>query len=278
MRSAAGEGGGWSSRSLHVKTDSRQEEVLAILIAFEIVLFSITGRNFLSLDNFFEGVRLSAEIGLLALALTPVLITDGIDLSVESMMGFCAVGFGAMWRDAHLPIGIALLLTMAQGLLGGALNAALIACLDVSPLIVTLGTYSLFRRLAEGITGGARSYSGFPDCWARILRRCFTHPNDHFCTGDRGVLASVEPEHYRTGIICNRPLGRGNTLRVSSRGPKTGSGVSSLGLSAGIAAIVTISALRRTPSKKLSKERKFRPVMLNKTIDAIRIASTSSCL
>src|ERR1700730_16345171 len=61
MRSAAGEGGGWSSRSLHVKTDSRQGAVLAILIA-SIVLFSITGRNFLSLDNFFEGVRLSAEI------------------------------------------------------------------------------------------------------------------------------------------------------------------------------------------------------------------------
>ncbi len=136
--------------------------MLGILIAFEIVLFSITGRNFLSLDNFFESIRLSAEIGLLALALTPVLITGGIDLSVGSMMGFCAVAFGAMWQDAHLPIGIALLLTLTLGLLGGALHAALIAYLDVSPLIVTLGTYSLFRGLAEGITGGARGYSGFP--------------------------------------------------------------------------------------------------------------------
>jgi rhamnose transport system substrate-binding protein len=145
-----------------VKTKSRQEVVLGILIAFEIVLFSITGRNFLSLDNFFESIRLSAEIGLLALALTPVLITGGIDLSVGSMMGFCAVAFGAMWQDAHLPIGIALLLTLTLGLLGGALHAALIAYLDVSPLIVTLGTYSLFRGLAEGITGGARGYSGFP--------------------------------------------------------------------------------------------------------------------
>jgi rhamnose transport system substrate-binding protein len=135
---------------------------LAILIAFEIVLFSITGRNFLSLDNFFECIRLSAEIGLLALALTPVFITGGIDLSVGSMMGFCAIAFGIMWQDAHLPIGIALLFTLVLGLLGGALNAALIAYLDVSSLIVTLGTYSLFRGLAEGITGGARSYSGFP--------------------------------------------------------------------------------------------------------------------
>src|SRR5580704_1397866 len=162
MRSAAGEDGGWSSHSLPVKTNSGQEVALGILIAFEIVLFSITGRNFLSLDNFFECIRLSVEIGLLALALTPILITGGIDLSVGSMMGFCAVGFGAMWHDAHLPIGIALLLTLTLGLLGGALNAALIAYLDVSPLIVTLGTYSLFRGLAEGITGAAKSYAGFP--------------------------------------------------------------------------------------------------------------------
>jgi len=162
MRSAAGEDGGWNSHSLPVNTKSRQEVVLGILIAVEIVLFSITGRNFLSLDNFFECIRLSAEIGLLALALTPVLITGGIDLSVGSMMGFCAVAFGAMWQDAHLPIGVALLFTPALGLLGGALNAALIAYLDVSPLIVTLGTYSLFRGLAEGITGGARGYTGFP--------------------------------------------------------------------------------------------------------------------
>ena len=162
MPSAAGEDGGWSSRDLLVNTDVRHEVVLGVLIAFEIALFSITGRNFLSLDNSFECIRLSVEIGLLALALTPILITGGIDLSVGSMMGFCAVGFGSMWHDAHLPIGIAALLTLVLGLLGGALNAALISCLDVSPLIVTLGTYSLFRGMAEGITGGARSYSGFP--------------------------------------------------------------------------------------------------------------------
>jgi len=146
-----------------VKTNTRQELALGALIAFEIILFSITGRNFLSLDNFFECIRLSAEIGLLALALTPILITGGIDLSVGSMMGLCAVSFGALWHDAHLPIGIALVLTLALSLLGGSLNAGLIASLNASPLIVTLGTYSLFRGLAEGVTGGARSYSGFPE-------------------------------------------------------------------------------------------------------------------
>ena len=120
-----------------MRTTVRQEVVLGVFVAFEIVLFSITGQNFLSLDNFFECIRLSTEIGLLALALTPVIITGGIDLSLASIMSFCAVAFGAMWHDAHLPIGIALVLALILGVLGGALNATLIAYLHVSPLIVT---------------------------------------------------------------------------------------------------------------------------------------------
>lgn len=140
----------------------KQEIILALLIACEIALFSVTGQNFLSLGNFFECIRLGVEIGLLALALTPVIVTGGIDLSVGSMMGLCAVSFGWLWRDAGVPATWAVLLTLAISLLGGALNGALIARLNVSPLIVTLGTYSLFRGLAEGITMGAKNYSGFP--------------------------------------------------------------------------------------------------------------------
>ncbi len=145
-----------------MKTNTKQEIILSILIASEILLFSITGRQFFSVVNFFECVRLATEIGLLALALTPVIVTGGIDLSVGSMMGLCAVSFGALWHDAGLPIGIALAITLLISLAGGAINGLLISRLGVSSLIVTLGTYSLFRGLAEAITSGARNYSGFP--------------------------------------------------------------------------------------------------------------------
>ncbi len=143
-------------------TSRKQEWILAALIAVEVALFSISGRNFFSPGNFFECIRLGVEIGLLALALTPVIVTGGIDLSVGSMMGLCAVTFGALWRDAHLPVGIAIAATLLVSLAGGALNAILISRLNVSPLIVTLGTYSLFRGIAEGVTAGATNYSGFP--------------------------------------------------------------------------------------------------------------------
>jgi len=137
------------------------EWVLLVVLLVECAIFSLTGNNFLSEGNAFEVTRLSVEIGLLALALTPIIITGGIDLSVGSMMGLAAVVMGALWRDAHLPMALAAALALLVGALGGALNAALIARLNFPPLIVTLGTFSLFRGVAEGLTGGVENYSGF---------------------------------------------------------------------------------------------------------------------
>lgn len=138
------------------------EWALLILLFAETLLFSFIGENFFSRPNGFEVIRLSVEIGLLALALTPVIITGGIDLSVGSMMGLSAIACGWMWKVAGLPIWLSVALTLLVGLIGGTLNALLIARLKLPPLIVTLGTFSLFRGLAEGITGGVANYSGFP--------------------------------------------------------------------------------------------------------------------
>ena len=138
------------------------EWVLAIVLLFEIAIFSAIGENFFTSENFFEVIRLSVELGLLSLAMTPIVITGGIDLSVGSMMALAAVIFGAAWHDAGLPIPAAAALALLTGSLGGALNAALITRLNIPPLIVTLGSFSLFRGIAEGITHASVNYSGFP--------------------------------------------------------------------------------------------------------------------
>ncbi|CAN5891643.1 hypothetical protein BH11GEM2_BH11GEM2_00780 [soil metagenome] len=139
------------------------EWVLLLVIAAECLVFGLAGHNFATLGNAFEITRLAVEIGLLALALTPIIVTGGIDLSVGSMMGLAAVTLGWLWHDAGLPIPVAIGLTLIVGIAGGALNAALITRLKFPPLIVTLGTLSLFRGIAEGLTGGIQHYSGFPD-------------------------------------------------------------------------------------------------------------------
>jgi rhamnose transport system permease protein len=141
---------------------------LAGAIAVEIVIFAIVAPNFLSVGNAFEVMRVSVEVGLLAVAMTPIVVTGGIDLSVGAMMGLAAVMFGAASRDWGWPAPAAAALALAIGCAGGALNAALIAALGIPPLIVTLGSLSLFRGLAEGITHGAVNYSGFTPSVLRL--------------------------------------------------------------------------------------------------------------
>ena len=138
------------------------ESILAGLLALEVAYFAATGTNFLTAANAFEIARAGVEIGLLSLAMTAVILTGGIDLSVGSLLGLAAVLMGAAGRAGGLPMGLAALVAVAVGLAGGALNALLVARLGVPPLIVTLGTFSLFRGLAEGWTGGVRNYTDFP--------------------------------------------------------------------------------------------------------------------
>jgi rhamnose transport system substrate-binding protein len=141
------------------------ERSLAVLLAIVIAVFWVAGTNFGTWGNLIELVRLAGEVGLLALALTPIIITGGIDLSVGALMGLTAVVFGLAWRDAGLPVWAAAAAALATGGAGGALNALLIARFSLPPLLVTLGTLSLFRGLAEGVTGGADFVSGFPQAF-----------------------------------------------------------------------------------------------------------------
>jgi rhamnose transport system permease protein len=140
----------------------RHETVLLAVLALEWIYFSSIGPRFASVDNAFDIVRHSVEIGLLALAMTPVILTGGIDLSVGSLLGLCAILFGKLWRDAGLPLPLAAACTLGLGACAGGLNASLITWLRLPPLIVTLGTYSLFRGLAEAITHGVDTFTNFP--------------------------------------------------------------------------------------------------------------------
>ena len=144
------------------KSFRRHETVLVAVVALEWFYFNSIGPRFGSLDNTFDLIRHSVEIGLLALALTPVILTGGIDLSVGSLLGLCAIVFGKLWRDGGMPIPVAAGGTLLVGALAGGLNAALITGLRLPPLIVTLGTFSVFRGLAEAITRGMDTFTQFP--------------------------------------------------------------------------------------------------------------------
>lgn len=155
----------------------RHETFLLLVLVLEWCYFNSVGRRFGSLDNSYDIVRHSVEIGLLALVMTPIIITGGIDLSVGSLLGLCAILFGKLWRDAGLSPLMAGIFTLGIGALGGGLNAALITGLRLPPLIVTLGTYSLFRGLAEAITRGVDTFTNFPPSFLFLgQERCLGLP------------------------------------------------------------------------------------------------------
>ncbi len=155
----------------------RHETILVVVLIAEIVLFSSIARNFDTADNFANIARHSAEIGLLALAVMPVILTGGIDLSVGSLLGLCAVLFGVFTHDWHLGWGLSALLTLLVGAVAGGCNAVFVTALRLPPLIVTLGTFSLFRGLAEAITRGTRTYRDFsPEFLELVDRQLFGVP------------------------------------------------------------------------------------------------------
>ena len=140
----------------------KHETILLFVVLLEWLYFNSIGPRFGSVDNTFDIMRHSVEIGLLALAMTPIILTGGIDLSVGSLLGLCAILFGKFWRDMGMPIPVAAVCTIGVGALAGGLNASLITWLRLPPLIVTLGTFSLFRGLAEAITRGVDTFTNFP--------------------------------------------------------------------------------------------------------------------
>jgi ribose/xylose/arabinose/galactoside ABC-type transport system permease subunit/ABC-type sugar transport system substrate-binding protein len=136
--------------------------ILLLALLTEVVAFAFFAPAFFTWTNFFEILRFSVELGLLAVALTPILITGGIDLSVGSTVGLVAIVFGTFWHDSHASIPVAIGLGLLTSVVCGTLNAFLIAYLRLPPLIITLGTYSLYRGIAEGMTHGATSFTGYP--------------------------------------------------------------------------------------------------------------------
>ena len=120
------------------------------LVLVAIIFGALVGPQFFAPTNLELMARQMAIVSIAAVGMTIVIVAGGIDLSVGSMMGLAAVSFGAGYHVWHLALPLAAAGAVLVGFAGGALNALLIARLQLPALIVTLGTFSLFRGIAEG--------------------------------------------------------------------------------------------------------------------------------
>lgn len=150
-----------NSRRFHDLIFSHEALLLLILIISLLVLSTQTDR-FLTTENLLNQGRLMAEVGLVALPMTFIIITGGIDLSVGSIMGLCAIVLGVAWKNLGLPLELAIVAAVCVGALAGFVNGWFITRVRVPPLIMTLATLALYRGLAEGISQ-ARSVRGYPE-------------------------------------------------------------------------------------------------------------------
>jgi rhamnose transport system permease protein len=140
----------------------RHETVLAVLLAAALAILARQSVHFFTADNLLNQGRLMAEVGLVALPMTFVIVTGGIDLSVGSIFGLAAILLGVFWHNLGLALPLAMLLAVLVGGIAGFLNGVIITHFRVPPLIATLATLALYRGLAEGISQ-ARSVRGYPD-------------------------------------------------------------------------------------------------------------------
>ena len=139
-----------------------QEGILFIILVIVIAVLSQLNENFLTASNLLNQGRLMSEVGLVALPMTFIIITAGIDLSVGSILGLCAIALGVFWKNLGLPLELAIVLCLLVGTVAGLLNGLFIVRLDVPPLIMTLATLALYRGLAQGVSQ-ARSVTGYPE-------------------------------------------------------------------------------------------------------------------
>lgn len=144
-----------------------QEGVLFLIMIVTVVILSVQTDRFLTVSNLLNQGRLMTEIGLVALPMTFIIITGGIDLSVGSIFGLCAIVLGYAWQNLGLPLEAAIAITLMTGALAGFMNGLFIVRVGVPPLIMTLATLALYRGLAQGISE-ARSVRGYPEWFFKL--------------------------------------------------------------------------------------------------------------
>lgn len=144
----------------------RPEMATLALLILALAAGAALSPHFLDARFILQSATLYAELGLVALALTLVMITGEIDLSVASMTALSACVF-ALTVESGQPLAVAIAAGLGSGLAMGLFNAALIVGLGLPSLITTIGTLTLFRGLAQALLGD-RSVSRFPEGWVGL--------------------------------------------------------------------------------------------------------------
>lgn len=139
---------------------SGTELLLLVLLLGSIALGAAISPYFLSVTTLFDMTSQFMELGLMALAMTLVIILGQIDLSVASILALVGVVFGLL-NESGMSIALAMPLALLLAVVLGLINGWLAVAFRLPALVVTLGTMALYRGVGQ-ILLGDRSTFGFP--------------------------------------------------------------------------------------------------------------------
>lgn len=143
------------------KIFKHNESALVVIIVVLFVGFSISASNFSNINNIMQIILKCVELGILTIGMSICIITGGLDLSLGALCSFNTVILGVFSVKLGISIPIAMLVALSTSLICGLFNGYLIGYMKIPPILVTLGTQSLFTGLGLLITSGG-AISGFP--------------------------------------------------------------------------------------------------------------------
>lgn len=144
-----------------------RETGIALVVLAIIVYLSVATDTFFTASNLAVVSRQISLSAVIAIGMTLVILTGGIDLSVGSVVALTSVILGLTMARGGMPIGISIMIGILMGTLIGLINGTLIIKTKLPPFIVTLGMMGLARGAALVITKGT-SISGFPPSYFTI--------------------------------------------------------------------------------------------------------------
>jgi rhamnose transport system permease protein len=160
----------WSAAVRAVSWAARWEALLLVLLVGVLIYNAHLSPYFLDRDNLLDDTSNFVSIGILALPMTLIIIAGHIDLSVGSIAVLCSTVFATLWQNGW-NVWLACLGALIVGTVAGVTNGVIVTRMRLPSLVVTLGTYALYRGIATGILGNSSGITGFPDGFAGIDTR-----------------------------------------------------------------------------------------------------------
>lgn len=141
---------------------SSQSFWVTVALAILVIVMAVQEPSFGTSDNAANVTRNFAPFGIMALGMTVVIITGGIDLSVGSVMGLVAIVAG-LFLTWEYPWYVAFFMGLLTGLICGAVNGYFVAYVGIPSFVVTLGMLSIARSLAVVFSANQMLYKFGPD-------------------------------------------------------------------------------------------------------------------